>query len=80
MDRTKKEEPMQDDMLELLEKCQCWGIEIEPGLREAIQMQHVLDQLECRRWCAEFYDEKELLAAMIHKLECKRDELMEKSR
>jgi hypothetical protein len=23
---------MQDDMLELLEKCERWGIEIEPGL------------------------------------------------
>jgi hypothetical protein len=73
----KKEKAMEDDLLDFLEMCRRWGIEIEAGLREAIQMQHVLDQFECRRWCAEFYDEKTLFEAVIDKLECKRAELME---
>jgi hypothetical protein len=67
-------------MLELLEKCERWGIDIELKLREAIQVQHVLDQLEYRRCCAEFYDEKRLFEIIIHKLECKRDGLMGGSR
>src|SRR6266567_466178 len=75
-----KERAMEDDLLDFLEMCRRWGIEIEPGLREAIQMQQVLDQLECRRWCAELYDEKILFEAIIEKLECKRAELMERIR
>jgi len=75
-----KERAMKDDLLDFLEMCRRWGIEIEPGLREAIQMQQVLDQLECRRWCAELYDEKILFEAIIEKLECKRAELMERIR
>jgi hypothetical protein len=78
MDGTqKRRKPMQNDMLELLEKCERWGIEIEPKLREAIQMQYALDQLECRKSEAEFYDEKRLFEFIIHKFECKRAELME---
>jgi len=79
-DKNKREKAMEDDLLDFLEMCRRWGIEIEPGLREAIQMQHVLDQFECRRWYAEFYDEKTLFGAIIEKLECKRAELMERIR